>query len=147
MPKSIQSYLLAVCFAAVSLSASPAVSQDNLPTVPVTKDFSISSSQWTSGLGKTHLAWRVIEQNGQIMVCGAIASDKHSTMSRHNRAILRKGFVKVQGKKVLRGLGYFTVAKSGTNILDAHATCKPIAAKVPPKSRVLLGFDPVRVRG
>lgn len=116
-------------------------------TIPVDDKFQVSSSNWSSGLGKTHLAWRIKTHDGKPYVCGAMVADKTSSMAAHNRAILRKGFIKVQGKKVIRDLSFFTVAKPGSNLMDARAGCRSLPVKGDSKTRYQLGFDPVRVRG
>ncbi|MBO9468117.1 hypothetical protein J7443_23025 [Tropicibacter sp. R15_0] len=130
-----------------SLISAPVAAQETLFTIPVTKEFSIRNGRWTNGSGRTFTAWRILNRKGQNYVCGAIASDKHSSMTRHSRAILRKGYVKVEGKKIMRGLAFFTVAEPGTDIMDAKATCKPFSAQVPAGAKYRLGYDPVRVRG
>ncbi len=136
-----------VCAAIIMLCAMPLAAKSPEITIPVDDKFQVSSSNWSSGLGATHLAWRITTHDGKPYVCGAVASDRHSSMAAHNRAILRKGYIKVQGKKVIRDLSFFTVAKSGSDIRKAKAGCRSLPVKGDSKTVYQLGFDPVRVRG
>ncbi len=139
--------LAAVCSTLTLIGAMPLAAKSPEITIPVDDKFQVSSSNWSSGLGKTHLAWRIKTHEGKPYVCGAVVADKASSMAAHNRAILRKGYIKVQGKKVIRDLSFFTVAKPGSDLMDARAGCRSMPVKGDSKTRYQLGFDPVRVRG
>ncbi|MEC3862249.1 hypothetical protein VK792_13220 [Mesobacterium sp. TK19101] len=131
---------------AAILSAGPAAAQDALFQTPVTDRFTTGEFVWNSQMGKMDFAWAVIPRDGKMAVCGVYSSDSNI---RHlqNLEALNKGWVKLGGKKVVRGLQFFTFAGFNKPVVakGVMATCK--LTKVPATNATFqLGWDPIRVR-
>lgn len=114
--------------------------------VAVNDKFNTFTQHWSRELGDTNFAWDIIKQDGEFLVCGVMASEKHSRMVQHNRTILRKSFIKVDGKKVMRGLPFFTVLKPGSDVSKGTAGCAVMPVTLGPKSKVSIGIDRFKVR-
>lgn len=135
--------------AAIALSfllsvGAPATAQE-LVKIPVGQDFNTFEFNWNGGLGKMDVAWDIIARDKKTWLCGA-KSDSNGSVRGPNRQALRKGWIKINGKKYLTDLSFFTRVKTGKALSGEMATCKPIGPVYPRDTKFLLGFDPVRVR-
>ncbi|MDJ0820604.1 MAG: hypothetical protein QNJ09_02190 [Paracoccaceae bacterium] len=100
---------------------------------------------WNESLGAMIMRWDVLVLNGTVVVCGAITND-NGRMRRHNKAVLNKLWVKVDGQKRLRNLSYFTVYPVGQDLIGVASNCKPLPGPVKSNSSIEMGADTIRVR-
>ncbi|MGJ8604196.1 MAG: hypothetical protein ACSHXH_08725 [Marivita sp.] len=132
--------IAAVAICLPTLSAAQTTTTD----VPVTGDFGTFEVGWAHGAGKLFGTWGVYDFSGRIAVCGAVRHSSN-TVSRQNDEILRRGWIKHNGKKVLKDLRYFNDIGFVASFNGARATCK--VTPVPSSAGgVQLGFDPGRAR-
>lgn len=126
-----------------ALLSGAANAQQNLPEIPVDAKFVTGEFNWTSQRSKMEFSWAVRQINGQLHVCGAVTHSNTRALQ-NNRYALIKGWVKVDGKKVLRNLSFFNDLGVGGDLTKARARCKPVPVKG--QARFTLGWDPIRVR-
>ncbi|WP_323771124.1 hypothetical protein [Antarctobacter sp.] len=129
----------------LSLSAGGATAQQTLLEVPVGAGFTHSELGWDTNMGKIDIAWSVLGINGATYVCGATSATK-SFAHRNTTKAFRKGWIKVNDRKVMSDLSFFTRAPRKTDLKTVKARCKALPGNAGQAKQFLLGFDPVRVR-
>lgn len=137
--------ILPVAAVALALAAASAAAAETLREVPVNGDFSVTSLGWDSSHGEIRIAWAVLDLGGQAHVCGA-TSPTSGFASQNTRAAMRKGWVKLNDQKILKGLEFFAKGGMRSELASLKARCKPVDIGSGAGRSFLLGFDPVRVR-
>ena len=131
--------------ALVALLIPTASLAQNVPaSVPVTSDFNFSDMGWSNGAGKLYIAWNVYDFDGRIGLCGAVRHSSNA-VSRQNDTVMRKGWLKYEGKKIVRGLRFFTNAGFSSSFNGVQATCR-LTNQPTGAGSLQLGVDPARVR-
>lgn len=125
-------------------SGNPAAAQEVFE-MTVDSKFVVSEVKWSGGQGKMDFAWAVLSRDGKSWVCGAM-SDSNAGLRNANRQVLRKGWVKVDGKKYLTDLSHFNRLGVAKPLIGSTARCRAFAPVFPGKTRFFLGFDPSRFR-
>ncbi len=138
--------LLASATVALGLGiAVPASAQQVTAQVPIDSSFVGGELTWGSSLGTVAFRWKPVVIKNTLMLCGAV-TNSNARMARHNATVLNKGWLKVDGRKVVRGLRFFKVHQAGTSLEGAVANCTPVKASTKQNSKYELGFDSTRVR-
>ncbi len=73
-----------VCTAIAMFCAMPLAAKFAKITIPTNDKFQVSNSNWSGGLGKTHLAWRIKTHDGKPYGCGAVVAEEYSAMATQN---------------------------------------------------------------
>lgn len=96
-------------------------------------------------MGKINVVWAVLNIRDVAHVCGATSA---TTIFAHRNTTkaFRKGWIKVNGQKVMTDMSFFTRAARKADLSTVKARCKAVPGNAVQGKRFLLGFDPVRVR-
>ena len=90
---------------------------------PVTQDYVINELNYNNRNAKGFvMAWKVAVIQGQIAICGAYRLVDPS-MAVTSRRVLRRVYVKYNGRKIMRGVTYFNFAGYGSDLYRATANC------------------------
>lgn len=117
-----------------------AVAAGELPTVPVTKDFSEMDVKWDGGFGKGYVGrMKILASNGMLIVCGAGAYVNVSNRSQ-SKTVLKRAKLTMNGQTILKDFTYFTEVASEDAVIGAPAKCKATSASVP-KGDAKFGVD------
>lgn len=119
--------------------------QQKLLEVPVSPVFSESELAWEGSMGKITVAWAVLDISGVAHVCGATSAST-SFAHRNTRGAFRKAWIKLEGRKILKDLSFFTRTPRNSDLSKVKAGCKALPGGSGQGTRFQLGFDPVRVR-
>ena len=119
-------------------NAAPAAGE--LPTVPVTKDFSEMDVSWDGGYGKGYVGrMKILASDGMLIVCGAGAYVNVSNRSQ-SKTILKRAKLTMNGQTILKDFTYFTEVASEDAVIGAPAKCQATSAAVP-KADAKFGVD------
>ena len=96
-------------------------------TMTVDEYFGWGGGGWESGADYFYRYNGVIE-DGELYVCGAFTSDVRGGRSyRFGRALLREGWVEMNGEIILRNIEFFTLASNrhmSSELVGIEAQCK-----------------------
>ena len=100
-------------------------------SIPVDKNFTESSFDWNGGLGKGYVfRWGATAHNGLVAICGAGQyPDSHTQAA--TRDIMRKAFVSLNGKVILKDITFFARVPMSTKLESARANCRDTKTKIP----------------
>lgn len=100
-------------------------------TVPVTEAFYEDRIAWSGGDIVSYKArWTVIAVAGKLEVCGAGQfMDSNSAIATRN--VLYSSSIKLNGKKILKDMTFFTEVPQKTNLVGSKAACRATGVAVP----------------
>ena len=98
--------------------------------VPVDKYFTEGEFKWTGGIGGYKFLWSVRAVNGKLEVCG-VGHYQDAYSRSQNNDILRKSYVTLNGKKILKDMRFFSIAKYEKDLRRTPANCASTGVKVP----------------
>ncbi|MBN9887702.1 hypothetical protein [Salipiger abyssi] len=143
--KSLFSKIAALSLAGALALGAQAATADT-PTVLVDNRFEVTGVTFGQAYGTVLMVYSVRELGGQTVLCGVTMHEKPQTL-RFRRKVLRKGWLKAGGKKILRDLSFFEEAgvfKEGDPLDGAAAGCAPLPASA--RAPYELGFDRISIR-
>lgn len=95
--------------------------------VEIDKTFTQNTMTWNSQRGELHLTHKFINKDGKLALCGAYAHS-NGRVAMANLDALKSGYVKVNGKRVLRSFRYFTSLGVTEDLSAGVANCKTTRA-------------------
>ena len=139
MLKQLAAAGLAITLASTATAKPPEVVRQ----IEITDKFSSGYLNWTGGIKGMDYVWKVQTHQGTIHICGA----GHYTGAQarlQTKDIMRRAFVTLEGKKILRDMRFFNIVKtSGSLAPGAKANCADTGVKAPKKAyQVYLSWDP-----
>lgn len=103
-------------------SVSPSFGADF--SVPVDKNFSEGSLDWTGGNSKSYTyVWSVIAVKGEVAICGA-GQFRNPTMAAANKKMMRTSYVQMGDRTILKDMTFFTRVAYREPLGTAQATCR-----------------------
>ncbi|WP_126975782.1 hypothetical protein [Frigidibacter oleivorans] len=114
--------------------------------VPVDDDFASFPIQRNITNRSSTVYWNTYAASGRLVICGLIQHHDPSLMM-HDRTLLKRASVEVNGKPVIEGLQYFARVGMSQKPEASEAECRVTGVPVPPPdSKVVLMMPTITVR-
>jgi hypothetical protein len=138
MLKSLAAAGLVITLASTAYAKPPEVVRQT----KVTDGYSSGYLNWTGGIKGMDYLWKVQTHEGKIHICGA--GHYTGVQARlQTKDIMRRAFVTLEGKKILRDLRFFNIVKTSDSLAPgATANCANTGVDAPKKAyQVYLSWD------
>lgn len=114
--------------------------------VPVDDDFSSFPIQWNTNKRSSTVYWNTYAASGRLVICGLIQHHDPSLMQ-HDRTLLNRASVEVNGTPAIDGLQYFARIGMSQKPKASRAECRVTDVPTPPPgSKVVLQMPTITVR-